>query len=529
VSVDGLGGLDQNPDMSYALGIDASTQSCSAIVIDAERGEIVADASVSFGKELPEYGAPSGFIPGGEEGEVHSDPRMWLDALEMVLEKLNAQCDLSRVVAVSGAGQQHGSVYLNEKWLGVVSALDEEKALSVQLAPCLSRATSPIWMDTSTGEECREIAAAVGGDHVVCAKSGSIAIERFTGPQIRRFFKNNPEGYAATSRIHLVSSFLCSVMCGSDAPIDTGDGAGMNLVNIGTWSWDADLLEATAPRLAEKLPPVVTGSARAGSIAPFFVKKFGFAPGTPVVVFTGDNPSSLVGMGATKPGKLVISLGTSDTFFAAMPHVVADPAGCGHVFGNPAGGSMSLQCFVNGSLAREAVKDRFEYDWTEFTAALDHTPPGNDGNLMVPFFRPEISPRVDLPEPIFSGTAAFISGDSADAVIRACVEGQFLNMKLRTAWMGLSTQTVYLTGGASANDGIAQVVADIFQAEVQRLAVSGSVALGGAIRAASYRTGAAIEALQAVFCQPVAGSGIRPQVGEDCYAEALVEFQGLLG
>lgn len=515
--------------MSYALGIDASTQSCSAIVIDTDRGEIVADASVSFGKELPQYGAPSGFIAGGKEGEVHSDPRMWLDALEMVLEKLKGQCDLSRVVAVSGAGQQHGSVYLNGKWQGVVSALDAGQSLSAQLAPCLSRATSPIWMDTSTGAECREIASAVGGDAVVCAKSGSIAIERFTGPQIRRFFKNDPAGYAATERIHLVSSFLCSVLCGGDAPIDTGDGAGMNLVNIGTWSWDPELLDATAPGLAEKLPPVVAGSERAGTIAPFFVEKFGLAAGTPVVVFSGDNPSSLVGMGATKPGKLVISLGTSDTFFAAMPDVVADPDGCGHVFGNPAGGSMSLQCFVNGSLAREAVKDRFDYDWDEFTAALEQTPPGNDGNLMVPFFRPEISPRVDLPEPIFSGSTAFINGECPNAVIRACVEGQFLNMKLRSAWMGLSTQTIYLTGGASANDGIAQVVADIFQAEVQRLAVSGSVALGGAIRAASHATGASIESLQAVFCQPVAGSEIRPGVGADCYAESLEAFQKLLG
>jgi xylulokinase len=515
--------------MSYALGIDASTQSCSAIVIDTERGEIVADASVSFGKDLPKYGAPSGFIAGGKEGEVHSDPRMWLDALEMVLEKLKGECDLSRVESISGAGQQHGSVYLNEKWLPVVTALDAGQALSAQLAPCLSRATSPIWMDTSTGEECREIAAAVGGNEVVCAKSGSIAIERFTGPQIRRFFKTDPEGYAATSRIHLVSSFLCSVLCGGDAPIDTGDGAGMNLVNIGTWSWDVELVDATAPGLAAKLPPVAAGSAQVGSIAPFFVKKFGFTPDTPVVVFTGDNPSSLVGMGATKPGKLVISLGTSDTFFAAMPEVVADPDGSGHVFGNPAGGSMSLQCFVNGSLAREAVKDRFEYDWDDFTSALEHTPPGNDGNLMVPFFRPEISPRIDLPEPIFAGSTAFINGECPDAVIRACVEGQFLNMKLRTAWMGLSTEAVYLTGGASANDGIAQVVADIFQAEVQRLAVSGSVALGGAIRAASHATGASIVSLQAVFCQPVAGSEIRPRVGAECYAESLVEFQGLLG
>jgi xylulokinase len=86
-------------------------------------------------------------------------------------------------------------------------------------------------------------------------------------------------------------------------------------------------------------------------------------------LFTGDNPASLVGMGATAPGNIVISLGTSDTFFAAMPGPKTDPNGFGHVFGNPAGGFMSLICFRNGSLAREALRDRLGLDWSAFDRA----------------------------------------------------------------------------------------------------------------------------------------------------------------
>ena len=257
-------------------------------------------------------------------------------------------------------------------------------------------------------------------------------MERFTGPQIRRFFKNEPASYEATSRIHLVSSFLCSVLIGKDAAIDTGDGAGMNLVNIDSWQWDQDLLDATAPGLLEKLPAVVHGDSVAGDLSSYFVKKYGFSSAVPVTVFTGDNPSSLVGMGASQPGKLVISLGTSDTFFAAMPSVVADPKGCGHVFGNPRGGSMSLQCFVNGSLAREAVKDKFGYDWDQFSEAFSKTPAGNDGKYMLPFFSPETSPRIELPAPVLEGGDAFENWEEADAAMRACVEAQFMNMKLRT-------------------------------------------------------------------------------------------------
>ena len=516
--------------MSYSLGIDSSTQSCSALVIDVSSGEVVAEASVNFGEKLPQYNAPSGFIPGGENGEVHADPRMWLDALEMLLEELSEKCDMSKVSAVSGAGQQHGSVYLNDQWLDKLTTLNTEQALSEQLAPVFSRKTAPIWMDSSTSEECSEISAAVGGDEVVCEKSGSIAVERFTGPQIRKFYKTEPDTYAQTSRIHLVSSFLCSVLAGVDAPIDTGDGAGMNLVNISSWEWDAELLEATAPELLGKLPEVKLGDTVVGSLSDYFVNKFGFAADVPVTIFTGDNPSSLVGMGAGKPGKVVVSLGTSDTFFAAMDKPVSDPSGCGHVFGNPidaSGGAMALQCFVNGSLAREAVKDKYKYDWDKFTKAFSKTEMGNEGNLMVPFFTPESSPRCSLTEPLLSGDQKFEDWKHADASIRACVEGQFLNMKSRTAWIGVPTEVIYLTGGASKNDAIAQVIADIFQAKVERLVVSGSVALGGAMRAASNSLNVTIHSLEGMFCQPDKSSTINPQEDTSVYELSAIAWDAL--
>lgn len=514
--------------MPLALGLDASTQSFSAVVIDPDAGKIVAEASVNFGERLPQYHAPNGFITGRQGGEVHADPLMWLDALELLLEDLRGQCDFAQVAAICGAGQQHGSVYLNEDWFARLGKLNADDSLSSQLKHCLARATSPIWMDTSTTEECRKIAEAVGGNHVVCAKSGSVAIERFTGPQIRRFYKRNPGDYEQTARIHLVSSFLCSVLCGADAPVDTGDGAGMNLLNIDDWQWDADLANATAPGLRERLPEVVSGQTQAGEICRFFVEKYGFAAGTPITVFTGDNPSSLVGVGASRPGKVVISLGTSDTFFAAMPRVAADPDGCGHVFGNPMGGSMSLQCFINGSLAREAVKERFGLDWAGFTAALRNTPVGNDGNRMLPFFRPEISPRLDLDEPILRGDNAFVHWDNAEAAVRACVEGQFLNMKLRSAWMNLEPEVIFLTGGASRNDAIAQVMADIFQARVERLATSSSVALGAAMRASENSLGVSLEMLESVFCQPIARGGVEPRKSAGAYAEALDEIAAMV-
>ena len=59
-------------------------------------------------------------------------------------------------------------------------------------------------------------------------------------------------------------------------------------------------------------------------------------------------------------------------------------------------------------------------------------------------------------------------------------------MKIHTEWMQLKPDIIYVTGGASKNDAIVQILSDVFQAKVQRSDICGSVALGAAIRAAQH-------------------------------------------
>ena len=507
------------------IGFDSSTQSLSAIILDSDQNKIAAEATVNFGKDLPHYAAPSGFIPGGASGEVHADPMMWLEALDLVLEKISAQIDLSKVTMIAGSGQQHGSVYVNGSFDSVIANLDPTSSLKAQLSATLTRPTSPIWMDTSTGVECAEIASAVGGNAEVCARSGSVMIERFTGSQIRKFSKQAPSAYAATDHVHLVSSFIASVLAGKSLPIDFGDGAGMNLLNLKTLTWDKDLMDATAPNLTEKLLPAASCLKPLSAISAYFVKKYGFSETCQVCPFTGDNPASLVGMGATTPGQVVISLGTSDTFFAAMAEPKTDPQGFGHVFGNPAGGFMSLICFRNGSLAREALRDELGVDWSAFDqGGLTASKSSAGKNLTLPFYGPEITPRHDFEKPVTE-----FSEDPNDALrIRSLLEGQFLNMRLHSQWMGVTTDRILLTGGASKNDGIAQIVADVFQAPVERLEVANSAALGAALIAATA-AGNDLVNLQTVFCKPSANSRIEPDTHlASGYAAALDSFKRLL-
>ncbi|MBT8044296.1 MAG: carbohydrate kinase [Verrucomicrobiae bacterium] len=454
------------------LGLDCSTQSFSALIIDAREGTIVYEASVNFEQDLPHYQTTSGFVNGDGPGEVFSNPLMWLEALDLLMGRLvDAGVDLSAVEAVSGSGQQHATVYLNEHFHSTLASLDSNQTLKEQLKPCFSRELSPIWMDSSTSEECREISEALGGDHVVCQKTGSIAIERFSGPQIRRFSKRNPDGWQNTSLIHLNSSFLASVLAGKSVSIDHGDGAGMNLMNLSSGDWDSDAVEATAPQLSDKLPALAPSATIAGKISSYFSEKYGLNPEADAVLWSGDNPCSLVGMGAASPGKMVISLGTSYTLFAAMDQPLTDPNGFGHVFGNPCGNFMSLICFSQGALALEKLRSQLDITWEQFSdAALSQKP----------------SP------------------------IRTLLDEQFHNMKSRSDWMGETPDTIYVTGGASQNQGICQTIANTFKAKVQRMGTSASAALGAAMRAAHATGEFSLDQLEKKFTQPAPDSLISP-------------------
>jgi xylulokinase len=467
------------------LGLDCSTQSFTALLLEQARDNdpastrILLERSLNFDQHFPEFGTKNGTLP-GETGVVHSPPQLWVRALEETVALLKSQnIPLDQIAAIGVSGQQHASVYLNGSADKTLATLDPAKGLAEQTAGVYSRATSPIWMDSSTSAECAEITEALGGADTVCALTGSRAFERFTGPQIRKFFKAEPKAYEATAHICLVSSFLPTLLAGKIVPIDPGDGAGMNLMDITSRAWSARALEATAPGLAAKLAPVLGSDQIAAVISPYFVARYGFSPDCQILPGTGDNPASLVGLGLVSGGALGISLGTSDTVFAYMDNASTDPTGASHVFGSPTGGYMAISVYKNGSLAREAVRQKHGLSWDQFSGILRRTPPGNNGRIMLPYFGTEIVPHVQVPGPQRYG---FEDWD-AEVEVRAVVEAQMTSMAIHAEWMGQKPIRIQATGGASDNREILQIMADVFGVPVLRQETSNSAGLGAAIRA----------------------------------------------
>jgi len=495
------------------LGLDSSTQSLSAVVIDLDSRRVVYEKSLNFDQALPQYRTRNGVLPHRDPLVKHSSPLLWAGALDVIFAAMKQDgVALADIRAISGSGQQHGSVYLNKTAASALAGLDPKKSLVENLRGVFTRPTSPIWMDSSTAVECAEIRKRLGGIKATASATGSDAFERFTGPQIRKFARTEPAAYAETRHIALVSSFLASLLAGKIAPIDFGDGAGMNLMDIHKKQWHAGALKATAASLKKRLPGLAASGQVIGKVSSYFVEKYGLNPEALATVWTGDNPASVLGLGLIKAGQVAISLGTSDTFFGTMQKCHTDAHGEGHVFGSPAGGYMTLICFKNGSLAREKIRELYRIpDWNAFGKLVASTKPGNQGGVLLPWFEAEIVPRVNRP-----GIHRFdLAADDAAANARAIFEAQMLAMRLHSGWMKVSPRQILVTGGASNDQALLQVLADVMNCRVLRIEVSKSAALGAALQAAhgwSVASGKNSDwsKLVAGCTKPVANSEIKP-------------------
>ncbi|KAL9127052.1 MAG: hypothetical protein Q9217_003996 [Psora testacea] len=335
------------------LGFDLSTQQLKGVAVTQDL-RVAYNTVFDFDADATGFDIKKGVLTNEAEREVFAPIVMWLQAIDTVLQRLqDSGIDFSRVKCISGAGQQHGSVYWSHQGVGLIQRLDKGKTLEEQLDKAFSYPFSPNWQDASTQAQCDAFDQALGNEKELALLTGSKAHHRFTGPQILRFREKHPHEYAETARISLVSSFLASIFLGKIAPMDISDVCGMNLWDIRQGRYDERLLALAAGSLNTadlqvKLGDIPKdGGGSFGEISSYFVQRYGFSPSCTIAPFTGDNPSTILAL-PLRPLDAMISLGTSTTFLMSTPYYKPDPAV--HFMNHPTteGLYMFMLCYKNG-------------------------------------------------------------------------------------------------------------------------------------------------------------------------------------
>ncbi|MFR9797855.1 xylulokinase [Streptomyces sp. MS06] len=314
------------------VGVDTSTQSTKALVVDVATGQVVA------GGQAP-HTVSSG---AGRE----SDPRQWWEALCEALRQCGDAAH--EAAAVSIGGQQHGLVTLDERGEPVRPAL--------------------LWNDVRSAPQARRLTEELGGPGAWAERTGSVPAASFTVTKWAWLAEHEPEAARATKAVRLPHDYLTERLTGQGTT-DRGDASGTGWWASGTEAYAPEILDrvgldsALLPRVVR--PGEVAGTVRDRHDLPF-------STGTLVAAGTGDNAAAALGLGLL-PGVPVMSLGTSGTVYAVSRRRPADPTGTVAGFADARGDWLPLACTLNCTLAVDRIAALLHLDREAVEPAADTT------------------------------------------------------------------------------------------------------------------------------------------------------------
>ena len=424
------------------LGFDVGTQSTKALVLDVERGEVVARAALAHG-----------LSPDLPPGHLEQHPETWLEAVASTCREVLQQVDPARIAGLGVSGQQHGCVVLD----GAARVVRPAK----------------LWCDTATAAEARELSARLGR----AVPTG------FTASKLLWLARHEPAHWAQVRHVLLPHDFVNFRLTGL-ASMEFGDASGTGFFDPVERIFDRVAMHAIDARLPGLLPPLRQPGELAGRLSAAGAALLGLPRGLPVAAGGGDNMMAAIGSGATRAGVVVVSLGTSGTIFTRADAPVVDPRGLIAPFCSSDGAWLPLLCVMNLTGVTEEVKALTGLDHATLTALAAPVPTGCDGLTWLPFLAGERVP--DLPEA--TGTLLGMRPGllRPGHLYRAALEGTSCNLgagldRLRS--LGVSIDEVRLVGGAAKNPLWRQILASVFGVPVRPLVETEAAALGAALQA----------------------------------------------
>ena len=458
---------DAGENIPLFAGLDVSTQSSKLVVIDPSAECVIHLDQVDYDRDLSRFDTEDGVVPGLGEGISESDPHMWIDAVELLLDRLrDGPVAADRIRCISVSGQQHGLV-----------ALTADGGLA--------RPRSKLWNDFSTAEECRILTDAVGGPEAMIGEVGNSQRTGYTAPKILHMRRHEPDSFRRATIFFLVHNYINWYLTGGPdggvAVMEPGDASGMALWHPGERRWSRRVVDTIDPGLAPKLPRILRSDQTIGSLAPALASRFGLSPECRIDAGSGDNMYGAVGTGNLEAGVVTVSLGTSGTAYTLLEEPFIDPTGEIAAFADSTGRFLPLLCVSNMASGYNAIRERYDLSHKGFDALVAQTPQGNGGRLLLPWYVGERTPDLPQATPVYFGFG--LSDFDPPHLCRAVLEGHVLNLFDGFSRMPVTPREIRLTGGLSRSPSWGQAIADIFQAETVPMDGEGA-ALGAALHAA---------------------------------------------
>ena len=447
----------------YIMALDAGTTSNRCILFDQE-GRVRAAAQKEFPQIFPK--------PGWVE---HDAREIWATQLGVAVEAMGKIGATAADIAAIGITNQRETTVVWDRATGepVYNAI--------------------VWQCRRTSAYCDELKAR-GYAEAIRRKTGLVVDAYFSGPKIRWILDNVPgarrRAEAGELLFGTVETWLIWLLTGGRVHVtDYSNASRTMLFNINTLDWDEELLDLMdIPR--SMLPTPVPSSQVYGETDPGF-----FGRSIPIAGAAGDQQAALFGQACFTPGQAKNTYGTGcfllmntgdKPVFSSSGLVTTVAWGLGSRVSYALEGSI----FVAGA-AIQWLRDEMRL----IDSAADseyHAGKVADtaGCYVVPAFTGLGAPYWD--QYARGAIVGLTRGVNKNHIIRATLESIAYQvsdvLEAMRADSGIALTSLKVDGGASSNNVLMQLQADILQVTVHRPVCVETTALG-----AAYLAGLAVD------------------------------------
>jgi len=448
--------------MPLLAALDQGTTGTRCFLFDLE-GCVVASAYREHAQIFP------------HPGWVEHDPVEIRENVERVLAEARAQSPREEILALGVTNQRE-----------TVVAWDSETGLPA--------GNAIVWQDTRTDGDCRGLIA-TGIEEEVRARTGLPIRTYFSATKIRWILAHVPAArdLAASGRLRIGTMDAWAIWnltggsAGGAHVTDPTNASRTLLCSLDTLQWDPWLLERFGasekmlPRILPSIPAEPYGATRAGGP---------LGASVPVCADLGDQQSALFGQACFGAGDAKNTYGTGSFL---LQHVGEKPVTSRHgLLVTAAASEGGRRAYaLEGSVAVTGSAIQWLRDGLGIihgaaeTEAIARSVPDSGGVYFVPAFSGLFAPHWDMTaRGAIVGLTRFATRSH---IVRATLEAiAYQSREVLDAMAsdsGLVTHALKVDGGASANDFLMQLQADIAGVPVVRPAVRETTAAGAAFAA----------------------------------------------
>ncbi len=439
----------------YILSLDQGTTSSRAIIFNKEGG-IVSVAQKEFTQIYPQ--------PGWVE---HDAKEIWSTQVTVATEAiLKAGTTPTNIAAIGITNQRETTVV----W-------DKETGAPVYNAI--------VWQDRRTAAYCNSLKDQ-GHDKTIQEKTGLIIDAYFSATKIKWILDEVPgarqraeEGKLAFGTID--SWLIWNLTNGKVHATDVTNASRTMIFNINTLTWDEELLRLLDIP-ANMLPQVRSSSEIFGETSGQIL-----AHKIPIAGIAGDQQAALFGQMCTKVGMVKNTYGTG--CFMLM-NIGSKPTlsknklitTIAWKIGNEVQYALEGSIFIGGAVVQWLRDGLGIISSSEEVEELAQKAEDNGGVYMVPAFAGLGAPHwnQDARGTIFGITRGTTSAHIARAALESIAFQTMEVLKAMKADSGAAIQELRVDGGATVNNLLMQIQADVLQAKVVRPQVTETTAIGAA-------------------------------------------------